>query len=160
MLALDTFISKYPAISRSFPSIIILNLSSKKLYFFGTYNPQTKKAFHKIRIFNTIILIIRIFLQRHMVVKTLSSTQAQKSFGELVIKAIREPISITKHAKEIFVIVPSVEYHKMNSAYESAYKNLSLSNKTASSYIGSARGLFSSAKDVDTFISQERELWQ
>ena len=93
--------------------------------------------------------------------RTISSTQAQKSFGELVTNAIREPISITKHTKEVFVIVPSHEYHKMKRVYEDMAKKMSASPKrTASSYIGAARGLFSSVEDVDNFISNERKSWQ
>jgi len=93
--------------------------------------------------------------------KTISSTQAQKSFGELVTNAIKEPISITKHAREIFVIVPSQEYHKMKKAYEVFSKKILTSNKRiASSYIGSAKGLFGSVEEVDRFISEERSSWQ
>ncbi len=93
--------------------------------------------------------------------KTISSTQAQKSFGELVTNAIREPISITKHAREIFVIVPAHEYHKMKQIYESINKKIASHKKTAaSSYIGSAKGLFVSADDVDNFISKERDSWE
>lgn len=93
--------------------------------------------------------------------KTISSTQAQKSFGELVTNAIKEPISITKHAREIFVIVPSQEYHKMEKAYESFSKKILTSKKRiASSYIGSAKGLFSSAEEVDHFIAKERAAWR
>ena len=92
--------------------------------------------------------------------KTISSTQAQISFGELVTNAIREPISITRHTKEIFVIVPTYEYHKMKQAYDAFTYDKSMSNKrTASSYIGSAKGLFSSVEDVDQFISKERTAW-
>lgn len=93
--------------------------------------------------------------------RTISSTQAQKSFGELVTEAIREPISITKHTKEIFVIVPSHEYHKMKEVYDDITKKISeVKERTASSYIGAAKGLFSSAEDVDNFISKEREAWK
>jgi prevent-host-death family protein len=93
--------------------------------------------------------------------KTISSTQAQKSFGELVTNAIREPISITKHTKEIFVIVPSDEYHKMKQAYETFVKKIVRSKKRiASSYIGSAKGLFNSTEEVDLFISKERASWR
>jgi len=93
--------------------------------------------------------------------KTISSTQAQKSFGELVTNAIKEPISITKHTKEIFVIVPSHEYHKMRQAYEKLAKKILRSKKRiASSYIGSAKGLFGSIEEVDRFISEERALWR
>ena len=93
--------------------------------------------------------------------KTISSTQAQKNFGELVTNAIREPISITKHTKEVFVIVPSHEYHKMKQVYEDITKRLSAPKKRlASSYIGAAKGLFSSVEEVDNFISKERESWQ
>lgn len=93
--------------------------------------------------------------------KTISSTQAQKSFGELVTEAIKEPISITKHTKEIFVIVPSHEYHKMRQVYDDITEKLSEAKKrTASSYIGAAKGLFSSAEDVNDFILKEREAWK
>ena len=96
-----------------------------------------------------------------VLMRTISSTQAQKSFGELVTNAIREPISITKHTKEVFVIVPSHEYHKMKRAYEDITKKLSTPKKrVASSYIGAAKGLFSSVEDVDNFISKERNSWQ
>lgn len=92
--------------------------------------------------------------------KTISSTQAQKSFGELVTSAIKEPISITKHTKEVFVIVPSDEYHKMKRAYESLSSKLFVSEEsTAQSYIGSVKGVFSSSAEVDQFIVQEREAW-
>ena len=93
--------------------------------------------------------------------RTISSTQAQKSFGELVTSAIREPISITKHAKEVFVIVPSHEYHKMKQVYEDITKKLlSPKKRTASSYIGAAKGLFSSVEEVDNFILKERKSWK
>lgn len=93
--------------------------------------------------------------------RTISSTQAQKSFGELVTSAIREPISITKHTKEVFVIVPSHEYHKMKQAYDDGTKKLTAPRqRVASSYIGAGKGLFSSVEDVDNFISNERESWE
>ena len=91
--------------------------------------------------------------------KTISSTQAQKSFGDLVTSAIREPISITRHTKEIFVIVPSHEYHKMKQASEKITSSIS-KKKVASSYIGSGKGLFSSVEDVDKFILEERKSWE
>lgn len=92
--------------------------------------------------------------------RTISSTQAQKSFGELVTNAIKEPISITKHAKEVFVIVPSDEYHKMKQAYENASGRLFVAeDNIAQSYLGSVKGVFSSSAEVDQFIAKEREAW-
>lgn len=92
--------------------------------------------------------------------RIISSTQAQKSFGELVTSAIREPISITRHTKEIFVIVPSEEYHRMKQAYDSLSSRLSVSEaNVAQFYLGSIKGIFSSATEVDEFIAKEREAW-
>jgi prevent-host-death family protein len=92
--------------------------------------------------------------------RTISSTEAQKSFGDLVTNAIREPISITKHTKEIFVIVPSHDYHEMCKAYNEINKRLQVSEGRATSYIGAAKGLFSSVEEVDLFILNERRSWE
>lgn len=92
--------------------------------------------------------------------RTISSTEAQKSFGELVTNAIREPISITKHTKEVVVMVPSHEYHEMRKAYNEITKKLSVAEKSASSYIGAAKGVFSSVEEVDSFILNERRSWE
>ena len=94
-----------------------------------------------------------------MIVKTLTTTEAQKNFGNLVINAINEPIAITKHMKEVFVIVPSEQYHKMKQFYD-VLENKTKKQKKAGSYIGSAKGLFASSQEVDEFILKERESWK
>lgn len=90
--------------------------------------------------------------------KSLSSTQAQKSFGDLVNQAMREPIAVTKHTREIFVIVPADEYHQMKKQCRQPSKNQP-KPRPASSYIGSVQGVFASSEEVDRFIAQERAAW-
>jgi prevent-host-death family protein len=92
--------------------------------------------------------------------KTISSTEAQKSFGELVNNAIREPIAVTKHTKEVVIIVPSQEYHEMRKAYDEVNQRLQVSEGTATSYLGGAKGLFDSVEAVDRFILNERRSWE
>ena len=45
--------------------------------------------------------------------KTISSTQAQKSFGDLLMQVNREPISIKKHNKEVAILISSYDFHKI-----------------------------------------------
>ena len=45
--------------------------------------------------------------------KTISSTQAQKSFGDLLMQVNREPISIKKHDKEVAILISSYDFHKI-----------------------------------------------
>ena len=45
--------------------------------------------------------------------KTISSTQAQKSFGDLLMQVNREPVAIKKHDKEVAILISSYDFHKI-----------------------------------------------
>lgn len=96
-----------------------------------------------------------------MLVKTMTTTQAQKNFGSLVTDAVKETVSITKHTKEVFVIVPSFEFHKMKKLAELATKQVKKS-KTLLDFIGAGKkhSRFSTIDQVDQFISANREIWK
>lgn len=93
--------------------------------------------------------------------KSMTTTEAQKNFGSLVNQAIREPVSITKHTTEVFVILPADHYHKMHKLAEAQERK---ANKTRSlrDFIGAGRHMsrFSSVEDVDAFIASNRETWK
>ena len=93
--------------------------------------------------------------------KSMTTTEAQKNFGTLVNHAIREPVSITKHTAEIFVILPADHYYKMMKLAAMQEKSM---NKTKSlrDFIGAGRHMsrFSSVQDVDAFITSNRETWK
>ena len=90
-------------------------------------------------------------------VKTISSTQAQKSFGDLLMHVSREPIAIKKHDKEVAILISSYDFHKLIESINE--KN---SKKKLSDFIGKGKnsGRFSSVEKVDEFISNNRETWE
>ena len=45
--------------------------------------------------------------------KIITATEAQNSFGNLLMDAQSEPISITRNGKEKGVLISSTDYHKM-----------------------------------------------
>lgn len=94
-------------------------------------------------------------------VKTMSTTEAQKNFGNLVTQAIKEPVSITKHMKEVFVIVPANDFYEMK---EQADQHTKCQRKARGlrDFIGAGRqySRFASVEDVDKFISSNREQWE
>ena len=93
--------------------------------------------------------------------KSMTTTEAQKNFGTLVNQAIREPVSITKHTAEIFVILPADHYHKILKLAEAHEQTLNKA-KSLRDFIGAGRHLsrFSSVQDVDAFIASNRETWK
>ncbi len=96
-----------------------------------------------------------------MLVKSMTTTQAQKNFGSLVESAVKEPVSITKHMKEVFVIVPSREFYKMKKLADSATQKIK-KKKTLMDFMGAGKEFsrFSTVEQVDEFISSNRELWK
>ena len=94
--------------------------------------------------------------------KSMTTTEAQKNFANLVNQATREPVSITKHTTEVFVILPADHYHKMQklaALQESKAKRA----KSLCDFIGAGRHLsrFSTTvQDVDAFIASNRETWK
>lgn len=93
--------------------------------------------------------------------KSMTTTEAQKNFGTLVNQAIREPVSITKHTTEIFVILPADHYHKILKLAAMQEKTMNKA-KSLRDFIGAGRHLsrFSSVQDVDAFIASNRETWK
>lgn len=93
--------------------------------------------------------------------KTMTTTEAQKSFGDLVNSATRETVAITKHTKEVFVVVPSQEFHRMKKLADIAGSRVGKA-KTLQDFIGAGRAhsRFSSVEEVDNFISANREVWK
>lgn len=47
--------------------------------------------------------------------KTISATEAQNNFGDLLMSAQSEPISITRNGKEKGVLLSATAFHKMKS---------------------------------------------
>ena len=91
----------------------------------------------------------------------MTTTEAQKNFGTLVNQAIREPVSITKHTTEVFVILPADQYHEMQKLAARQEKKASKA-RALRAFIGAGRHLsrFSSVQDVDAFIASNRETWK
>ena len=89
--------------------------------------------------------------------KTISSTQAQKSFGDLLMHISREPVTIKKHDKEVAVLISSYDFHKLIESI-----NTKKSKKKLSDFIGKGKHAdrFSSVEKVDEFISNNRETWE
>lgn len=93
--------------------------------------------------------------------KTMTTTEVQKSFGDLVNQATREAVSITKHTKEVFVVVPSQEFHRMRKLADLDGRRTEKS-KTLQDFIGAGRthSRFDSVEAVDQFIANNREVWK
>lgn len=93
--------------------------------------------------------------------KSMTTTEAQKNFGALVNQAIREPVSITKHTTEVFVILPADHYHKMYKLAEAQERKTS-ETRSLRDFIGAGRHVsrFSSVEAVDAFIASNRETWK
>jgi antitoxin Phd len=45
--------------------------------------------------------------------ETLNASEAKREFGELLMKAQREPVSINKNGKPIAVLVSAIEYREI-----------------------------------------------
>ncbi len=91
-----------------------------------------------------------------MIVREITSSEAQKNFGELLMKVNREPFSIKKHNKEVAVIMSSYDFKILMKSKEN-YKS-----KKISDFIWSGKNLnrFKSKDEVDKFISNNREIWE
>ena len=121
---------------------------------------------HKIHILKPLNMDFMLYLGQLLCMqranmKSMTTTEAQKNFGTLVNQAIREPVSITKHTTEVFIILPADHYHKMQklaALQESKIKK----SKSLRDFIGAGRHVsrFSSVEDVDAFIASNRETWK
>lgn len=89
--------------------------------------------------------------------KIISSTQAQKSFGDLLMQVNREPIAIKKHDKEVAILISSYDFHKIMDKLREQKPEKKLSD-----FIGKGKdsSRFSSIEEVDNFISSNRETWE
>lgn len=96
-----------------------------------------------------------------MSVKSMSTTEVQKNFGSLVTQAIREPVSVTKHMKEVFVIVPADKFHEMKQR-ATQYDQKQRKTRGLRDFIGAGRAYsrFTSVEEVDQFIRSHRETWE
>jgi len=54
--------------------------------------------------------------------ETLNASDAKREFGELLMKAQREPVSINKNGKPIAVLVSAVEYQEIEMMKKSYLK--------------------------------------
>jgi len=89
--------------------------------------------------------------------KAISSTQAQKHFGDLLMQVNREPIAIKKHDKEIAVLISIYDFEKILEKHSKQKSNDKLSNFIG---LGKSSKRFSSIEQVDEFISSNRETWE
>ena len=89
--------------------------------------------------------------------KTISSTQAQKSFGDLLMQVNREPVAIKKHDKEVAILISSYDFHKIIDKIRKEKPEKKLSD-----FIGKGKdsNRYSSIEEVDKFISSNREAWE
>ena len=89
--------------------------------------------------------------------KTISATQAQKNFGDLLMEVSREPISIKKHNKEVAILISSYDFQQF---IETSNKNKA--EEKISNFLGKGKNShrFSSTEDVESFISSNREVWE
>ena len=55
--------------------------------------------------------------------ETLNASDAKREFGELLMKAQREPVSINKNGKPIAVLVSAVEYQEIEMMKQSYLKS-------------------------------------
>lgn len=95
--------------------------------------------------------------------KTINATEAQKQFGALLDSALNAPISITKHSREIAVLVSSQRFHQL---VELAKKNLAEKAPPESSHallnmlaVGKEVRAFNSPTEIDHWLQSEREQW-
>lgn len=58
-----------------------------------------------------------------MCVKTISSTEAQKHFGDLLMQVNREPVAIKKHDKEIARLISMVDFKAMSQEHTTKKKH-------------------------------------
>lgn len=55
--------------------------------------------------------------------ETLNASDAKREFGELLMKAQREPVSINKNGKPIAVLVSAIEYQEIEMMKQSYLKS-------------------------------------
>ena len=95
--------------------------------------------------------------------KTINATEAQKQFGSLIDAAIHAPISITKHSRQVVVIVSAQRFYKL---VELAKTNLESATNPPVTHallgmLGAGKELraFDSPADLDAWLQAEREQW-
>lgn len=47
--------------------------------------------------------------------QTISASLAQKRFGEMVDAALREPVTIQRHGRDVVTMIAADEYHRLRS---------------------------------------------
>lgn len=95
--------------------------------------------------------------------KTINATEAQKQFGSLIDAALHAPISITKHSREVVVLVSAQRFHQL---VELAKTNLEPSANSPAPHallglLGAGKEVraFNSPAEIDQWLQAEREQW-
>ena len=95
--------------------------------------------------------------------KTIKATEAQKQFGSLIDAALHAPISITKHSREVVMLVSAQRIYQL---VELAKANLEPSASALAPHallgmLGAGKEVraFSSPEEIDQWLHAEREQW-
>jgi prevent-host-death family protein len=90
------------------------------------------------------------------IMKTVSAREAKNEFGAFLEAARKEPVIVTRHDRPVAALVP-IELLAQIPKYRAAGGGKR--GVDIASYVGRARGLFASPKEVDAFIAAERKSW-
>ena len=91
--------------------------------------------------------------------KTINIADARDYFDASIMPSLHEPIIVTDSHKEIAVILSPEDFRQLLQAVKQDITNSK--PKTLIDFLGAgkAHSRFSSVKDIDAFVSNNREVW-
>jgi len=91
--------------------------------------------------------------------KTINIAEAKHYFDASIMQSLHEPITVTDEQKEIAVILSPEDFRQLLQVVK---QNITKAKpKTLIDFLGAgkAHSRFFSVKDIDTFVNNNREVW-